>query len=329
MHQPCTNRLGVFSQVDVIDVGAYGHQAADRPLGQLQDTTDHHPLTTIEQLFARGLTVIQHVGNVFTDLLHRQLAPAEQAHHRMGGTLTHRSQALHRALAACPGDLVEHFDQDRETDGRVQITLWNVKAQAFGGQRKADHHQEAQAQHDHCGMRVDEAGQRLAGDDHQANGNDHRDHHHSELVDHAHGGNHRIEGEHRIEHHDLRHDGPEQRVSRIGRALADMAFEPFMQLHGRLEQQEHTAEQHDQVTPREALVEHFEQRLGQGHQPGNTRQQAQAHQQRQGQADDTRAIALFRRQFVRQNRNEHQVVDTQHQLQHNQRQQAQPRGGVS
>ncbi|MNI09135.1 hypothetical protein D3C73_621890 [compost metagenome] len=178
-------------------------------------------------------------------------------------------------------------------------------------------------------MGVDEAGQRLAGDNHQADGDDHGDHHHRQFIDHAHGGNHRVQGEHRIKHDDLRNDGPEHRISGVGRALANMAFEAFVQLHGGLEQQEHTAEQHDQVTSGEALVEHFEQWLGQGHQPGNTRQQAQAHDQGQGQADEACTVALLGWQLVGEDGDKHQVVDAEHQLQHDQCQQAQPGGGVS
>jgi hypothetical protein len=89
-----------------------------------------------------------------------------------------------------------------------------------------------------------------------------------------------------------------------------------------------TAEQHDQVTPGERLAEHLEQRLGQGHHPGNTGQQAQAHDQRQGQADHPRAIALMGRQFVGENRDEYQVVDAQNQFQDDQGRQAEPGRGV-
>ncbi|MNE96530.1 hypothetical protein D3C80_1947430 [compost metagenome] len=95
-----------------------------------------------------------------------------------------------------------------------------------------------------------------------------------------------------------------------------------MQLHGGLEQQEHTTEQHDQVTAREALAEHFEQRCGKGDHPRNAGQQAQAHDERQAQANDPRAVALMGRQLVGKDGDEHQVVDTQHQLEDDKRQQA-------
>ncbi|MCY1403093.1 hypothetical protein D9M71_182600 [compost metagenome] len=108
-----------------------------------------------------------------------------------------------------------------------------------------------------------------------------------------------------------------------------MPLEPFMQLHGGLEQQEHATEQHNQVTAGEGLVEHFEQRLGQRHHPGDARQQAQTHQQRQGQANKPRTVALRRWQLVRQDGDKYEVVDAEHQLQHDQGQQAKPGRGVS
>ncbi|MNC48057.1 hypothetical protein D3C75_971510 [compost metagenome] len=101
-----------------------------------------------------------------------------------------------------------------------------------------------------------------------------------------------------------------------------------MQLHGRLEQQEHTTEQHDQVASGEALVEHLEQRRSEGHHPRDTGQQAQAHDQRQRQADHPRTVALMGRQFIGEDGDEHQVIDTQYQFQHNQRGKAQPGRGV-
>ncbi|MCY1461187.1 hypothetical protein D9M71_788160 [compost metagenome] len=120
-------------------------------------------------------------------------------------------------------------------------------------------------------MIVDETGQRLAGNDHDADGEDHGDHHDRQFFDHTHGGDDRVQGEHRIKHHDLRDDRPERGVTHAAGVLRNVAFQALVQCHGRLEQQEHTTEQHDQVATREALVEHLEQRLGQGYQPGNTR----------------------------------------------------------
>lgn len=295
--------------------------------GQLQHAADHHPLAAVEDHLVVAL--LEQVGDFLADLVGLQALAAEQAQHRMGGTRAQRAVALQALLAALAGDLVEHLDEDREADGRVQVAFRDMEAQALGGQAEADHHQEAQAQHDHRRVTIDEVGQRLAGDDHQADGDDHRDHHHFQVLDHAHRGDHRVEREHRVEHHDLRDDRPEQRVGLVAGVLGDMAFEAFVQLHGGLEQQEHATEQHDQVAAGEALAEYLEQRLGEGHHPRDARQQAQAHQQRQRQAEDPGAVAQVRRQLVGEDRDEHQVVDAEDDLQHDQGRQAEPGSRVS
>jgi hypothetical protein len=106
------------------------------------------------------------------------------------------------------------------------------------------------------------------------------------------------------------------------------AFQPFVQFHGALEQQEQATAQQDQVTP-EKLWSNTKQRLGQLHDPGQRRQQHQPHQQCQRQADHPRAVALVRRQLVGKDRDEHQVVDAENDLQHDQGCKAHPYRGVS
>ena len=101
-------------------------------------------------------------------------------------------------------------------------------------------------------------------------------------------------------------------------------FQPFMQLSCRLEQQEDPAKQHDEVTPGKGEIGDSNQRLRQRHHPGDHRQQPQAHHQRQRQADQSRFITLLRRQFVRQDGNKHQVINTEHNFQNDKRQQAGP-----
>ncbi|MNH02449.1 hypothetical protein D3C79_616890 [compost metagenome] len=293
MHQRGTDRFGRLGQVDGIDLGPYCHQCLDRPLGKVQHTADHHPFATVEQHML--FTAFNQVGNFFTDFISLDAPPTQQAQYRMGSAFTQWPVLLQAAFAPGASDLVEHFDQDREADCRIQIALGNVETQAFGSQAETNHHQEAQTQHDHRWMAVDEACQWLAGNDHDANGEDHRDHHHRQVFHHTDSRDHRIEREHRIEHHDLRHDRPERGMTGIAVGLGDMAFKALVQLHGGLEQQEPTTKQHDQVTTGEALAKHLDQRRGQGHHPGNTGQQAQAHDQRQGQTDHPRTVALMRR----------------------------------
>nr|GEZ64812.1 hypothetical protein [Tanacetum cinerariifolium] len=291
--QPLTDALGCLIQVNNVDVVAHCHHTAHRPLRQLQHAADHHPLAAVENHFATVGVAVEHVGDLVANLLGIGFAPAQQTQHGMGGALAARQIALYAALAPCPGDLVKHFDQDREANGCIQVALGNMETEAVGGQAEADHHQKAQAQHDDGRVSIDECGQRLAGDDHDRDREHHGDHHDRQFVDHAHGSNHGIQREHRVEDYDLRDDGPEQCIGRAARALCDVAFETLVQFHGRLEQQEHPAEQHDQVTAREALPEYFKQRLGQGDHPRDARQQAQPHDQRQGKAQHPRAVTLL------------------------------------
>ena len=229
----------------------------------------------MEHLFTG--TAFKHVSDFLADFISTQRAPTQQSHHGMGGPLTHRTQTLQAAFASCTGNLVEHLDQNRETDGGVQVAFWNVEAKAFSGKAETDHHQKAQAQHDHGGVTVDETGQRLAGNDHQANGDHHRDHHHGQMLDHAHCSDHRIQREHRVQHHNLRNDWPEHGIDSVGCAFCHMPLKPFVQFHGGLEQQEQTTKQHDQVAARKGFFKHLEQRLGQRHHPRDACQQAQSH----------------------------------------------------
>lgn len=52
------------------------------------------------------------------------------------------------------------------------------------------------------------------------------------------------------------------------------------------------------------------------------------HDERQAQAKDARAVALRRRQLVRQDGDENQVIDSQDDLKDDQGKQADPRSGV-
>ena len=114
----------------------------------------------------------------------------------------------------------------------------------------------------------------------------------------------------------MHHHRPELGVTAVGAILMRLPFQPFVQFHGGLEQQENTAEQQDQIAAGEAKVRDAKQRRGQRNHPGNYRQQTQTHKQRQRQSEDTRFITLLRRQLIGQNGDKHQVVDTQYNFQH-------------
>src|SRR5690606_4391624 len=220
-------------------------------------------------------------------------------------------------------------DHDGEADRRIQIPLGYMQAHAFGDQAEADHQQEAQAQDDQRRVGIDEAGQTLAGQQHDNHGHDHGNRHHRQFIGHADGGNDRVDREHGVQDHDLGDHHAKAGVGQSGAAGVLAALEALMQLHGGLEQQEQAARQHDQVPGRHGVIADVEQRVGQGDQPGDTHQQDQAHDQGQGQAQHARLVTLVRRQFLRQYGNEYQVVDAQDDFQGNQRKQARPDSRIS
>jgi hypothetical protein len=112
-----------------------------------------------------------------------------------------------------------------------------------------------------------------------------------------------------------------------------------MDLLGRLPQQEQAAREKDQVAPEKRRLERrlavrpgvaahpeIEQRRAQGHQPADEHQQAM----RMSSAATARfgaPLLLLRRQLVRKNRDEDEVVDAEHDLEQHERQQGRPAAG--
>ena len=97
-----------------------------------------------------------------------------------------------------------------------------------------------------------------------------------------------------------------------------------MQFNRGLEQQEQAAGDQDQVPAGQAETAERDQGRGQRDQPRHDRQQPQPHQQGQRQADQAGAVALLGWQAVGEDGDEHQVVDAEDDLEHDQRGQAQP-----
>ena len=199
-----------------------------------------------------------------------------------------------------------------------------METEALGHQAQTNHQQEAQTQHHHCRMLVDELGQRLGGQQHQAHGNDDCCHHDVDVVHHAHCSDDGVQREHGIEHHDLRHHQPETRIHAVFDMHTHRAFQAFMQLCGGLEQQEQAAEQKNQVPTGEAVTEDAKQGCCQRYEPGNHAEQAEAHDDCKPKADDAGLVALMRGKFVRQNGNENQIVDAEDHLENDQGDQRDP-----
>ena len=101
-------------------------------------------------------------------------------------------------------------------------------------------------------MRVDEVGERLRGEQHDAHRNHDRSHHHRQMVHHAYRRDHGIQREDGVQHHNLRHHDPEAGVAFAVAVIMLAVFQPLMEFCRGLEQQEQTTEQHDQITAGEA-----------------------------------------------------------------------------
>ena len=134
-----------------------------------------------------------------------------------------------------------------------------------------------------------------------------------------------LSSEHDIEQHDLRdHTGEAQpRVCGL-LAIEPIAFQGVMDLPRALVEQEQAARDQNDIAPRDRMAEEIEQRLGEADYPSNRGKQRQAGKQSQCQSDLPCPVLLFCRQSPGEDRDEHQVVDTEHDLEGGQCQKAYP-----
>jgi len=219
-----------------------------------------------------------------------------------------------------------------------------MHAEAIGDQHSADHQQKAQRQHHDGRVPGDEIGERIGGQHHRAHGDQHGNDHDRKIIGHAHGGQDRIEREDHVEQDDL-HDraaeGQRRHALLVQHIVAACGIDIMMDFLGRLPDQEQPARDQDQVAPgkfgfkgRRAILigraddPQVEHGRGQADDPGDHRQQHQPHPQRQANADPARLLPLMFGQFVRQDRNEHQIVDAQHHFHHHQRDECSQGGGI-
>ena len=106
--------------------------------------------------------------------------------------------------------------------------------------------------------------------------------------------------------------------------LSLLALEVFVDLEGALAQEEQAAEDQDQVAPGDLLAQDRKKRRGEPDDPTQGQEQKNAHDQRQPepQAPGER-LPLFG-QLVDEDRDKDDVVDPQHDLQGQQRQEGYP-----
>ncbi|MNR58202.1 hypothetical protein D3C85_1791420 [compost metagenome] len=76
------------------------------------------------------------------------------------------------------------------------------------------------------------------------------------------------------------------------------------------------------------MTEHFKHRRRQLHDEGDGAQQTQTQDQRHADTNPPRLGSVLLRQFVGEDRNKDQVIDTEHDLHHDQGGQGDPGGGA-
>ena len=152
------------------------------------------------------------------------------AHQAQNGVCGTGAQRLIRLLLnkVTARNLVEQLDQDREANGGVQVAFRNMEAKTFRHQAQTNHQQEAQTQHDHRRMLVNEARQRLRGQQHDRHRNDNSRHHYRQMIHHADRRDHRIQREDRIKHHDLQHYHPEAGIAFTVPIIVLTVFQPLV-----------------------------------------------------------------------------------------------------
>ena len=123
-------------------------------------------------------------------------------------------------------------------------------------------------------------------------------------------------------------------AAKLSRALPPAAclglrIDGVVDLLRRLPEQEQAAGDEDQVAPGEGLAEDLEDRLGELDDVGDRAQQPEAQDESEADADAPGLGLMLRRQLVRQDRDEDEVVDAEHHLHHDQRGEGGPGGGIA
>ncbi len=87
-------------------------------------------------------------------------------------------------------------------------------------------------------------------------------------------------------------------------------------------------QQQDQVSARDSLVQHGEERLGETHHPGQREQQQDAGAHGEPQPQNARFLALSLRQAADQDGDKDDVVDAQHDFEQGKGRESNPGGGI-
>src|SRR5690606_28524308 len=221
---------------------------------------------------------------------------------------------------------IEGLHEHGEAHGEVDVALRDVQFPSLGDERHADEEQEAEGQHLHGGMVVDEIADLPGRYQHHADGDDNGRDHHTDLFGHPHRGDHRIEAENDVQQQDL--DDHPRETGHDGGFLAWVSLfslQLLVDLEGGLAEQEQAAEQEDQVTPGDLLPEDPEERGGQADDPGDGEEQEDPNHHRQTKPEVAGSRLLFLGQLPREDRDEDDVVDPEHHFQQGEGEQGDPR----
>ena len=155
------------------------------------------------------------------------------------------------AFAAPARQHVERFDQRGKRHRRVDVALGHVHAEAFRHQRHADHDQEAERQHDHGRIGIDEIGKRRRREQHHGDRHDDSDHHDRQVRRHADRGDDAVDREHHVEHQICPITAPNEigAAPPIEHVRAVIGIDVMMNFAGRLPDQEQPARDQDEVAP--------------------------------------------------------------------------------
>lgn len=159
---------------------------------------------------------------------------------------------------------------------------------------------------------------------HHGNRRDDRDEHDRDVLRHADRSHDAVDGKHEIEQQNLA-DGRQRREPRAGcgpGVILGVVRDVMMNLARGFPHEEHAAGNQNQIAPREAVAERFEDRRGEPHDQRDGAEQAESHHEREPDADALRARPVLGWQLVGEDRNEDEVVDAEHDFHHDERREA-------
>ena len=214
-----------------------------------------------------------------------------------------------------------------------------MDAQTVEEQQQTDDGDEAQGQHLHLGMGVDEVGDGVDEDHHEDDGKHHGEDHDEELVGQAHGGNDRVDGEHDVHDHDGG-NGTRQAQRLLGLVgvllvvvgLLLLKVQHAAQLRDALVDEVGTAQEQHDVAHRhaeglavDAVKRQREQLVRHMHEIRREAQEDGARHEGTGKTELAADVLLLRRKAIGGEDDEDDVVHTQDDLQEHKRNEADPR----